>query len=103
MVHSCTILVLIGRLALLCRAFNLNVILMQLVSKSWEKRCELVEMKLFLFLIEVAMMLIDLMQLSTQRPLFSNKECSSSAVSACSRPAYLFIVVIEDRPEEILI
>ena len=66
---------------------------MQLVSKSWEKRCELVEMKLFLFLIEVAMMLIDLMQLSTQRPLSSNKECSSSAVSACSRPAYLFIVV----------
>ena len=96
MVHSCTILVLIGRLALLSRAFNLNVILMQLVSKSWEKRCELVEMKLFLFL-------IDLMQLSTQRPLFSNKECSSSAVSACSRPAYLFIVVIEDRPEEILV
>ena len=76
---------------------------MQLVSKSWEKRCELVEMKLFLFLIEVAMMLIDLMQLSTQRPLSSNKECSSSAVSVCSRPAYLFIVVIEDRPEEILI
>ena len=63
---------------------------MQLVSKSWEKRCELVEMKLFLFLIEVAMMLIDLMQLSTQQPLSSNKECSRSAVSACFSPSLSF-------------
>ena len=61
-------------------------------------------MKLFLFLIKVAMMLIDLMQLSTQQPLSSNKECSSSAVSACFSPAAcLFIVVIEDRTEEILV
>jgi hypothetical protein len=48
------------------------------------------------------MMLIDLMQLSTQQPLSSNRVFQFCSLK-CFRPAFLFIVVIEDRPEEILV